>query len=340
MKTSVIKSAINTLLSPKGVLPILNFVKIDNNELTVTDLHTTLIIKNIGLDGNFCVDAKQYLNVLSLCENFTTSVIDTKVYFESGKDIFGYPIEIVDNYPHIPRVDKFEPIGMINAVDLARINSAAKFVSTDKVRPCLLNVAITKGLIAATDGHKLFFEQHKIAPGVILNDILINKKTCKLLELFNIPVIMGAYKNECNKEEYLKFDNIHFTIIQRIVNERYPDILAVIPTDNNKSCTVDKKLLSNSLNKALTCANKITSQIKFHINGALGISAEDINVSTEFNTTIESVNTGEVIDIGFNGKLVQSVIDEIDSKEITFTMSEPNSAAIFNGNIVLMPVKL
>ncbi len=343
MKNSTIKTAINTVIAKSFI----ESIKIENNNLFVTDLSTTLIIKNIGLDGAFCVDAKQYLNVLGLCDNFTASVIDTKVYFESGKDIFSYPTGDINDFPHQPGETRFNGIGSINEADLNRITTAAKFISTDDLRPAMCNVAITKGLIAGTDAHKLFFEKSDLQ--TIEHDILINKKTCKLLDLFNTPAELLEYLPNKDSEDfrgtyldagYIKFDCEDFTIIQRGVNERYPDILAIIPESQPNSCTVDKKQLNDSLKKALTCANKVTNQVKFHINGALAISSEDIDLCTEYSTSIPAKNTGETIDIGFNGKFVQSVLSEIDSDQITFTMSAPNRAAIFNGNILLMPVML
>ncbi len=341
MKTSTIKTAINTVIAKS----FLESVKIENNSLTVTDLSTTLIIKNIGIEGAFSVDAKQYLNVMGLCENFTASVIENKVYFESGKDIFSYPAGDINDFPNQPGATKFESIGMLNSADLNKITTAAKFVGSDDLRPAMLNVAITKGLIAATDAHKMFFEKSELH--TLEHDVLINKKTCKLLDLFNSEVDLLEYLPNNDSEDYkytdagyLKFECEAFTIIQRGIDERYPDILAVIPEQQPNSCTVDKKLFSEGLKKALTCANKVTSKVKFHINGALAISANDIDFETEFNTTIAAKNTGETIDIGFNGKFVQSVLSEIDNSEITFTMSAPNRAAIFNGNILLMPVML
>ncbi|MCK5700603.1 MAG: DNA polymerase III subunit beta, partial [Cyclobacteriaceae bacterium] len=97
-------------------------------------------------------------------------------------------------------------------------------------------------------------------------------------------------------------------------------------------------------------ANKTTNQVRLKITGSeLQISAEDLDFSNEANERLSCEHDGEDIEIGFNARFMMEMISNLESKEITLQLSEPNRAGLIvpkekNDNedilMLVMPVML
>ena len=58
------------------------------------------------------------------------------------------------------------------------------------------------------------------------------------------------------------------------------------------------------------------------------ISAEDIDFSNEANERLSCVHDGGDIEIGFNAKFLIEMLSNLDTKEVTMMLSEPNKAGL------------
>jgi DNA polymerase-3 subunit beta len=106
----------------------------------------------------------------------------------------------------------------------------------------------------------------------------------------------------------------------------------------------------NSLKRISIYANKTTNQVRLKITGSeLQISAEDLDFSNEANERLSCEHDGEDIEIGFNARFLIEMLNNLDSKEITLQLSEPNRAGLIvpkekNENedilMLVMPVML
>ncbi len=104
----------------------------------------------------------------------------------------------------------------------------------------------------------------------------------------------------------------------------------------------DKKELIQVIKSVLPCANKITHQIRIHFNGAIFVSAEDLDFSSENNVTIQySKKTVKDFEIGFNGKLLLDCLNSIDGNLIRlYSNGDPSKAVVIDNKALLMPVML
>jgi DNA polymerase-3 subunit beta len=125
-----------------------------------------------------------------------------------------------------------------------------------------------------------------------------------------------------------------FKIICRLIEGKYPNYEAVIPTNNPNVLTVDRGLLLNAIRRVALFANQSTHQIRFKISGKeLVLSAEDIDFSNEAKERLTCSYEGEDMEIGFNSRFLQDMVTNVSSEQVKFEMSAPNRAGL------IMPVE-
>jgi DNA polymerase-3 subunit beta len=93
--------------------------------------------------------------------------------------------------------------------------------------------------------------------------------------------------------------------------------------------TVDRNAFFQSIKRVSIFANKTTHQVRLKINGSeLNISAEDVDFSNEANERLTCSYQGESIEIGFNSRFLNEMLQNIDSDNVIFELSAPNRAGI------------
>ena len=118
-------------------------------------------------------------------------------------------------------------------------------------------------------------------------------------------------------------------MICRLIDERFPDYENVIPANNDNQMTINRMELLNSLKRISIYANRTTNQVRLKITGSeLQISAEDLDFSNEANERLSCEHDGEDIEIGFNARFLIEMLNNLESKEITIQLSEPNRAGL------------
>ena len=121
----------------------------------------------------------------------------------------------------------------------------------------------------------------------------------------------------------------HITIICRLIDGKYPNYEAVIPTDNPNKLTISTGDLLNSIKRVSIYANKTTHQIRLKIAGSqLHITSEDLDFSNRADERLSCEYEGEDMEIGFNARFVIEMLNNIGSKKILIEMSTPNKAGI------------
>ncbi len=125
------------------------------------------------------------------------------------------------------------------------------------------------------------------------------------------------------------FENVK--MVCRLIDGKYPNYEAVIPTENPHKLTVDRNSLLNSIRRVAIFANQSTHQVRFKLSGKeLLLSAEDIDFSNEAKERLTCSYDGDDMEIGFNSRFLQEMLTNIDSEEIIIEMSAPNRAGIMH----------
>ena len=103
--------------------------------------------------------------------------------------------------------------------------------------------------------------------------------------------------------------------------------------ENPNKLIIERILLLNSVKRVGVFSNKSTNQIKFKIAGSeLNISAEDYDYNNKAEERISCNYNGDDIEIGFNSRFINDMLNNLDCKEICLSMSLPNKAGIITPN--------
>jgi DNA polymerase-3 subunit beta len=118
-------------------------------------------------------------------------------------------------------------------------------------------------------------------------------------------------------------------LVCRLIDERYPDYDAVIPTNNPNKLTIDRLSFLGSLSRVAIYANKTTHQVRLKIEGnELNISSEDIDFSNEAHEKLTCQYEGEDLEIGFNARFLIEMLKNLNCEEVSLEMSTPNRAGL------------
>ena len=156
---------------------------------------------------------------------------------------------------------------------------------------------------------------------------IVPKKALNLLKgtLPNEDVILSLHYNSHNAQ--FRFND--FTMVCRLVDERFPNYDAAIPKENPFSLTINRQELLGSLKRMANFSNKTTYQVRFKMAGnELQITAQDIDFSNEAFERLQCEFDGEDMEIGFNARFLSEMLSVLDTDDVTLMLSEPNRPGI------------
>jgi DNA polymerase-3 subunit beta len=340
---SLLKSlqSISGVLNASNNLPILdNFLfEIEDGRLTVsaTDIETT-IHTSIDVESKdnekIAIDAKKLLEIL---KSFSDHPLSFTVNLES------YSIEISSDYgkyklvganaeefPKNPVLSGANSLKISGDVLATSINKTLFATGNDDLRPVMSGVFCEfseKELIfVATDAHKLirYKRTDSVASGA--SSFILPKKPLNILKsnLKGDEEVQVEY-NESNA--VFRYGDTE--LVCRLIDGKYPNYEAVIPTENPNKLTIDRISLLSSIKRVSIFANKSTNQVKLKMAGSeLTISAEDLDFSNEANERLTCAYDGEDMEIGFNSRFIMEMLQNLETENVIIEMSEPNRAGI------------
>ncbi|MFH0761318.1 MAG: DNA polymerase III subunit beta [Bacteroidota bacterium] len=335
--------AIIGVINANNTLPILDdfLFELKENELKVTssDLETTMSVA-IKPDrseepGNIAIPAKILVDILKTFPDiplsFSISESNQQVEISAGEGKYKLSGHKSDEYPRTPLLEETTSVELQSDVLAEAINKTLFATGNDELRLVLSGVFCEltpeDTTFVATDAHKLVRYKRTDAKSTESASFILPKKPLNLIKntlaAQEVPV-----KLEYNKANaFFSFHNIE--LVCRLIDGKYPNYEAVIPTNNPNKLTIDRVSLLTSIRRVSIFANQSTHQIRFKISGKeLVLSAEDIDFSNEAKERLTCAYEGDDMEIGFNSKFMVEMLNNIDTDEITIEMSAPTRAGI------------
>jgi DNA polymerase-3 subunit beta len=330
----------------KPVIPILDHFLFDIKDgvltATGTDLETSMSTSlevQSDEDVTIAVPSKMCMDTLKALPNqpVTFTVQSDKNTIELKSEFGRYKLigQNADDFPKIPEPTAENSFNMSSGVLSSSIAQTIFASGNDELRLSLTGVFVQlfkdSALFVATDANRLVkVERADISPGVEANFIL-PKKALNLLKT-NLPQDDTDCKVDFNESNaFFAFGDVR--LICRLIDERYPDYKAVIPTENPNKLSINRQDFLNSVKRISIFGNKTTNQINVKITGSeLTMSAEDIDLSNEAVERLGCDYAGEDMEIGFNSKLLIEMLQNINTSDIVIELSTPNRAGIILPN--------
>jgi len=335
--------AIIGVINASNTLPILDdfLFELKDNALTITssDLETTMSvtidIENAGEPGSIAIPAKILFDTLKtfadIPVSFSINEESLMVELSAGEGKYKLSGHKSDEYPRTPSLEDTTFIDLSSSVLANAINKTIFATGNDELRLVLSGVFCELSpddvTFVATDAHKLVRYKRLDTKSANSVSFILPKKPLNLLKNIlgsqDIPV-----KVEYNRTNaFFSFQKIN--LICRLIDGKYPNYDAVIPTDNPNKLTIDRQLLLNTIRRVSIFANQSTHQIRFKLSGQeLILSAEDLDFSNEAKERLACSYDGDDLEIGFNSKFLMEMLNNTDTDEVRLEMSAPNRAGI------------
>lgn len=323
------------------VLPILEdfLFTIAGNSLTIaaSDLDvsiTTSVEVSADKDGEVAIPARLLLDTIKgLPEQPLTFHVDPTSYGVEITSISGkYKLagENGQDFPDPPKPDAVDEIA-ITGMELERMITHTVFAAgNDDMRLAMTGIYFLIEpetlTFVATDAHKLVRYRLSHTGQESSNSMILTKRCLNLLKAIvddNASITIGFNKT------HVYFDAGDFRMSARLLDARYPDYNAVIPTNNPNMLTVSRKDFLSSVRRINLYANKSTNQIQLNISdGSLTISSQDLDFSNEATEQLTCSYEGEPLAIGFNGKYLMEMLNVLESEEVKMELSTPQRAGL------------
>jgi len=330
MKNSLFYSALANMakLSKNSKLPILDNILFSDGKMIATDLESFMIYDS-DFSGNFLADSKTLQKISQKVDKNA----DVQLYKSgekiklaiNGSEKFTFSCDCeTEDFPLLP-AESFNEI-IFTESDYKNAVRASAYVATDELRPALMSVHIGADIVAS-DAHKMFFIKKEIPQS---DAILIPGVVFKYLPKEGI-------KSFSNSQKYVQLTFDGFSFITRKIEEEYPNYKAVIPEEFNGELSMSHKELKSHVEMALLAAGE-RQLIKFRLADKCYIYSDDLDYGREYKSEIVAKYTGKPMDIGFKGSFLLDVLK--DMTEITGRFVDPSRAAVFNGEMLLLPMMI
>ena len=280
--------------------------------LTATDLETMMRVQMEVNDadgsGRICIPSKiltEYLKNLPE-QPITFTINEQDLSIEMSSEIGRYRItgERADDFPKEPSPSDTTAFTMPSISLLDSINKTLFAVSSDTLRPAMTGVYFEMSpdsiTFVSTDAHRLVQFRRSDVSCPASEGIVVPRKPLQQLKATLPPdasMLRLAYNGS-----HLFVTGERLSLSCRLIDARFPDYKAVIPTENPYALT---------------------------INRADFISAQDIDFSYEGKEELSCQYNGEDMKIAFNAKLMIELINNLEGNEVLLELSTPTRAGIF-----------
>ncbi|HLW33242.1 MAG TPA: DNA polymerase III subunit beta [Aequorivita sp.] len=329
------------IINNNNTLPILdNFLfNLDHNSLTVSasDLETT-ISSNLDVEstdrGSVCVSAKLLLEILKTFpeQPLTFSVTESstvEISSEHGKYALAYAD--AEDFPKVIELNDSSSLTLQGDILATAIGKTIFASGNDDMRPVMNGVffqfSTEKLIFVATDAHKLVKYTREDISAPETAEFIMPKKPLNLMK----NILMGSEDDVTLEytDTNAKFSFGNTEIVCRLIDGKYPNYEAVIPTENPNKLLIQRNQFLNSVRRISIFSNKSTHQIRLRIAGAeLNVSAEDLDFSNKAEERLTCDYQGDDIEIGFNSRFLTEMLSNLTSDEVSLEMSLPNRAGI------------
>ncbi len=336
-------SALSGVLSASNTLPILDDFLFELNDetllITASDLETTMTVtvptSKSEEPGAVTIPAKILLDTLKTFADIPVSfTIDKEtlgVEISAGEGKYKLIGHSSDEFPQAPSLEDVIPLKIKSSLLLGAFNMTIFATGTDELRPVMSGVfcELTPDNITfvATDAHKLVRYRRNDATSENSVSFILPKKP--LNQLRNIlPGDDSEVRMDYNQTNVVfTFDNVK--MMCRLIDGKYPNYEAVIPTENPNVLTIDRSSILNSIKRVAIFANQSTHQVRLKLSGKeLILSSEDIDFYNEAKERLTCNYEGEDMEIGFNSRFIQEMLSNLNTELVKIKMSAPNRAGL------------
>ncbi len=355
---------VQNVVERRNTIPILSNVLLEAGSnalgLTATDMDLTIIERvpvSVGNGGAATVPAHTLYDIVRKLPEGAQVELDGggagQATVRAGRSKFSLPTLPREDFPATAGGELPHRFA-VSAKDLRSLIDRSRFaISTEETRYYLngiyLHVAEDKGgshlRAVATDGHRLAKVEIAMPAGAAgMPGVIVPRKTVgelrKLIEETEEPVEVAL------SETRIRFVFESVTLSSKLIDGNFPDYQRVIPTGNDKSMTVDRRMFAEAVDRVSTIASEKSRAVKLSLkknNLILSASSPENGSASE---EIEVGYTGTPLEIGFNARYLLDITGQLQGAEVEFKLADSASPTLLSDTsdasalYVLMPMRV
>jgi DNA polymerase-3 subunit beta len=366
-RSALLKSLghVHRVVERRNTIPILSNVLLgasgDGLQLRATDLDlevTETVPADIGQKGATTLPAHTLYEIVRKLPDGAQVSLETgadngQLQLRSGRSRFNLQSLPESDFPDLA-AGELTHVFRIGAAELKRLIDKTQFaISSEETRYYLngvfLHVAEVDGQAflraVATDGHRLArLETPAPAGAVGMPGIIVPRKAvAEAQKLIEDP--------EAEIGVELSSTKIRFTIgpvvlTTKLIDGSFPDYARVIPAQNDKFLTVERKDFAEAVDRVSTISSERGRAVKLAVEpGKLTLSVTNPD-SGSAQEELEVDYDGPPLEIGFNARYLLDIAGQLDSDTALFKMNDSGSPTIIQDReaasalYVLMPMRV
>ncbi len=331
-------AAVSASIPSKTTLPVLSNILFEAKEdgvwMSGTDLDVSVRVKvlaEVKEAGSLTAPGKKLQEIARELPDQPVSVTTRgdQIELKCGRSHFklnGLPAE---EFPSLAEVD-FSSGLTVTGKDLHSLIHRTSFaVSTEESRPILNGVLweLRDGgmKMVATNGHRLARMGLRVeATGTPSADFIVPPAA--------LSQVQRLFKDEddievARSDNHLGFRAASTEVYTRLIEGTYPNYEQVIPRDNDKIATIDKKSFESAVRRMAVVASDQTHRIRLKFESGrvhLNVLTPDLG---EGHDELEIGYDGGELEIGFNANYLLEVLRYMPSDEVKLSFKAPERAA-------------
>ncbi|MDR2913510.1 MAG: DNA polymerase III subunit beta [Tannerella sp.] len=336
--------SISKVIASKNTLPILDsfLFNLEGEKLTITasDVETRLVtsVDVVSPEGSglFAIDAKRLLDPLKelpeqpLAIEINDDNMTVNVDYENGK--FNLPGQKGDAYPQQKPLNQTAvSLTLESQILLSGINRALFATADDELRPVMngiyFDIQPENLTFVASDGHKLVRLRNLSIQSKERASFILPKKPANLLKNLLSKNTDNVIVTFDENNAYVKTSV--FEMVCRLIEGRFPNYDAVIPSDNPNMATIDRISFLAALKRVSVFSNQASGLVKVQLSeNEMVVSAQDIDFSTSAEEKIVCQYSAIPLSIGFKASYLIDILANISSENVVLQLADPSRAGV------------
>jgi len=331
-------AAVSASIPSKTTLPVLSNIlfeaKQDGVWMSGTDLDVSVRVRGLAEvkePGSLTAPGKKLQEIARELPDqpVTVTTRGDQIELKCGRSHFklnGLPAE---EFPTLAEVDFSKGLA-VTGKDLHNLIQHTSFaVSTEESRPILNGVLweLRDGemKMVATNGHRLARMGMRVpSTGTPSADFIVPPAALSQVQrLFKDDDTIEVARSD----NHLGFRAASTEVYTRLIEGTYPNYEQVIPRDNDKVATIDKKAFESAVRRMAVVASDQTHRIRLKFEPGrvhLNVLTPDLG---EGHDELEVGYDGAELEIGFNANYLLEVLRYMPSDEVKLSFKAPERAA-------------
>lgn len=367
-KLMEIISTVQKAVAPKAAMPILECIKIDasaDGNVVFTGNNIDLCIEYNGQcdvveGGTIALASRMFGEIVrSMPEgNVTISTDETNnvTKIKNGASEFNIQGLFSNEYPAAPVLDEKFRFTLTQNILKKLIRKTISFISLNEGKKPVLTGAlfdIKNNMlnIAASDGHRLAVVREEIKENISDSNFVVPRTA--LNEMAKILKDEDEKVDIIVSDRHALFDFGDYQVYTRLLDGDFLNYEAIISVVNTINVVVEKKIIAESLERALLLINDdISAKSDNRVPVRFNIAYNKIDVSCitgrgQVNDTVNAQIDGGDLIIGFNCRFLLDALNGCDDEKVKIEFSAPTSGCFIRSTsgddsyvYMVLPVRL